>query len=247
MKKIFYSLFLFVGLIMVAASCEKDNYPAPDALFFGVIMDSVGGALVEQDLQTGTTIGMYEQGYPTSVLQSYVIMQNGEFRNNLTYSSTYNIEFPSSNFYPYKVPGFVMKPGANQYDFQVVPFIRIQNCSITYDAATNKVTATFNLEGGKPTAKVSKITLYVFTDMYVGEYIKKTIATGTGQPSRTFTGAAQTIVPATVYTLSIDLAANASVFAVHRNYYFRVGAIAANITGVGTIRTNYVPYVKIAL
>lgn len=247
MKKLFYLLILFVILIMVVASCMKDNYPAPDAQFFGAIRDSIGGALVEQDLQTGTTIGMYELGYPTSVLQNNVIKQNGEFRNNLVYSATYDIEFPSSNFFPYKVPGFVLNPGENQYDFLVVPFIRIKNCSITYDAVGNKINATFNLEAGKPTAKVSKITLYVFTDMYVGEYVKKTIAAGTGTPSRTYTGAAQTINPATVYTLSIDLAANASVFAVHRNYYFRVGAIAASITGVGTIRTNYVPYVKITL
>lgn len=247
MKKIFYLLFLFVILIMVVTSCLKDNYPAPNAQFFGAIRDSVGGALVEQDLQTGTTIGMYELGYSTSVLQSNVIKQNGEFRNDLVYAATYDLEFPSSNFYPYKVPGFVIKPGANQFDFQVYPFIRIKNCTITYDAVGNKINASFNLEAGKPTAKVSKITLYVFTDMYVSEYTKKTIVNGTGTASRTYTGAAQVINPATVYTLSIDLAANASVFAVHRNYYFRVGAIAASITGVGTIRTNYVPYVKIAL
>jgi hypothetical protein len=245
MKKIFYSLSLFVSLILVVASCEQDNYPLPDAQFFGAIRDSVGGGLVEQDLQTGSTIGMREKGYSTEVIQNYVIKQNGEFRNNLVYASTYDIVFQSCNFFPYELPDFVVKPGPNEVTFQVVPFIRVKNCSITYDAGTNKVNATFNLEAGKPTVKLSKITLYVFTDMYVGEYIKKTVATGTGQPARTYSPAA-TIDPATPYTLSIDVAANSAVFGVHRNYYFRVGAMA-NQSGVGTIRTNYEPYVKIAL
>jgi hypothetical protein len=114
----------------------------------------------------------------------------------------------------------------------------------------NKINASFSLEGGAPTVKVSWVTLYAWTDIYVGEYVKKTLATGTGQPKRTLTGAAQTINPATVYTLSIDLAANAGTdrngFGIHRNYYFRVGALGIQ-TGVGTIRPNYAPYVVIPL
>jgi hypothetical protein len=86
--------------------------------------------------------------------------------------------------------------------------------------------------------------------MYVGEYVRKTLtATATDFPTLTLSGAAQTIVPATVYTLSIDLtvnATNASGFGIHRNYYFRVGAMAIQ-AGVGTIRPNYAPYVVIAL
>jgi hypothetical protein len=46
--------------------------------------------------------------------------------------------------------------------------------------------------------------------------------------------------------LSIDLAANSQHFGVSRNYYFRVGALASQ-PGVGTIRANYAPYVRIAL
>jgi hypothetical protein len=249
MKKIFYYLVLLTSLILVAVSCEIDNYPYPDAQFFGAIRDSTGQGLVEQDLQTGSQIGAYEQGYATPVLQNWVIKNSGEFRNNFVYSNTYDFDFQSCNFFPYKVTGFVIKPGENEHDFLVVPYIRIKNPTITYDAAAKKINATFSLEAGKPTVKVSKISLYAFTDIYVGEYIKKSLtATATDFPTKTLTGAAQTINPATVYTLSIDLAqtANATVFAIHRNYYFRIGAMAIQ-SGVGTIRTNYAPYVKIAL
>jgi hypothetical protein len=141
-------------------------------------------------------------------------------------------------------------PGDNPIDFTVVPYIRIKNLSITHDAVANKINATFSIEGGKPSVQVSRITLYAWTDMYVGEYVKKTLTTGTGTPTRSFSGAARTINPATVYTLSIDLAENQGTtingFGVHRNYYFRVGALAIQ-PGVGTIRYNYAPYVVIPL
>ena len=72
-----------------------------------------------------------------------------------------------------------------------------------------------------------------------------TIANGTGTPSITYSPVA-TIDPVATYTLSIDLAANATPFKIHRNYYFRVGAKASQ-SGVGTIRSNYAPYVVIPL
>lgn len=249
MKKTLYILSLFISIALFATSCEIDNFPQPDSQVFGAIRDSVGGGLVETDLNSGSVIGAFEQGYETPVLRNWVIKQNGEYRNNLVYSNKYNFVFQSCNFFPYTVTDFDVKPGANEHDFYVVPFIRIKNTSITYDSEAKKIIATFSLEGGKPSVKVGKVSLYAFTDMYVGEYVKKTlVANGTDVPTITLTGAAQTINPATVYTLSIDLnqAANASVFAIHRNYYFRVGAMAIQ-SGVGTIRTNYAPYVKIAL
>lgn len=250
MKKIYYLILSATIILLGVTSCDLfrlDNFPEPDAQVFGAIRDSVGGGLIETDLVNGSQIGTYELGQyaDNPELKNWVVMTNGEYRNNLVYSNTYRIEFMSCNFFPYTIPQMVINPGPNQIDFQVVPFIRIKNLSITHDAANNKIVATFNIEAGKPTVKVASMALYVFTDMYVGEYIKNTVSAGTGLPTRSFTPAA-TIDPETIYTLSIDLAANASVFAVHRNYYFRVG-VKASQTGVGTIRSNYAPYVKIAL
>ena len=250
MKKIYYLILLFTGLLMGITSCELfdiDNFDGPDAQVYGAIRDSVGGGLVETDLQNGSQIGTYELGEYAGnpELRNWYIMESGEYRNNLVFSNEYRIDFISCNFFPYTIDKLQIKPGANEIDFRVVPYIRIKNLSITHDAGNNKIVATFNIEGGKTTVKVASLALYVFTDMHVGEYIKKTVSTGTGQPTRSFSPAA-TIDPATVYTLSIDLAANSSVFGIHRNYYFRVGAKASQ-SGVGTIRSNYAPYVVIAL
>jgi len=248
MKKIYYFILFISSLILGLTSCELfriDNFPEPDAQVFGAIRDSVGGGLVEQDIVTGSTIGTYELGgYENPVLRNWVIMPNGEYRNNLVYSNTYKIEFSSCNFFPYTIDEVTFKPGPNERDFLVYPYIRIKNCNIVKEG--DLVKATFSLEAGKPTVKVSKMTLYVFTDQYVGEYVKKTVIKGTGTPTRSFSPAA-TIDPETIYTLSIDLAANkTSVFNVSRNYYFRVG-VNASQAGVGTIRANYAPYVKIAI
>lgn len=253
MKKIFYLSFLVSSLILVVASCDfrKDNFGGPDAQFFGGLKDSLDGALVQQDMQTGSTIGAYEWGYSTQVLQTWYPMLTGEFRNNLVFSNWYRIDFQSCNFFPNHIDSLKINPGANQHDFTVVPYIRIKNVSITADTATTKkITATFTIEGGRPSVKVAKVSLYAFTDIYVSENVKFTFAGSLPatdpQPTKSLSGAAQIINPATTYTLQIDWPVNKGLFKIHRNYYFRVGAMGIQ-SGVGTIRANFAPYVKIAL
>jgi len=228
---------------MAVTSCEIDDFPGPDAQVFGAIIDSLDGALVEQDIQTGSQIEVQELGFPTLVSQFWVIKNNGEYRNNLVFSNDYDIYMRNGNFFPYTLREVSITPGENEIDFRVVPYIRVKNCIITRDQANNRIVATFTLEAGKPIVKVKSIRLYAFSDQYVGEYIKFA-TTGTGF-SQTFSPTIA-INPATTYTLSIDLAANSTLIKPGRSYFFRVGAMA-DVAGVGTIRTNYAPNVKITL
>jgi hypothetical protein len=243
MKKINYISLLITCLVLVVTSCEKDNFPGPDAQVYGAIKDSLGSALVEQDIQTGSQIEVQELGFPTLVSQFWVIENNGEYRNNLVFSNDYDIYMRNGNFFPYTLKGVKIKSGENNIDFAVVPYIRVKNVTITRNTTTNKIEASFKLEAGKSVVKVKSIQLYAFSDIYVGAQIKYATA-GTGY-SQTFSPTIA-IDPATTYTLSIDLAANTALFKTGRDYYFRVGAMA-DVTGVGTIRTNYAPYVKISL
>jgi len=243
MKKLSYLLLLISCSIALVTSCEKDDFPGPDAQVFGAIRDSIGGALVEQDIQTGSQIEVQELGFPTLVSQFWVIKNNGEYRNNLVFSNDYDIYLRNGNFFPYTLKNVNIKPGENNIDFYVIPYIRVKEVSITRNTVTNKIEATFKLEAGKSVVKVKSIQLYAFSDIYVGAQIKFATA-GTGF-SQTFSPTIN-IDPATTYTLSIDLAANTALFKTGRDYFFRVGAMA-DLTGVGTIRTNYAPYVKISL
>lgn len=241
MKKIINIFLLIPCLILAFASCEIDNYDGPDAKFYGGIIDDVTGQLVETDIQNGSAIRAYELGFPTPTAQTWVIKQNGEFRNDLVFAAHYKIEFINGNFYPLTVDDLEIKKGNNEHDFVVTPYIRIKDLDIAYDAAAKKVNATFKLEAGKPEVKVKGIRLYAFTDMYVGEQVK--FATAGSNYKKDFSTAA-TIDNNTTYTLSIDLNENATLFKYSRNYYFRVGAMAS-VSGVGTIRHNYAPLVKI--
>jgi hypothetical protein len=235
---------VWIPVILLALnSCEIfkiDNYEAPNASFHGTIKDAQTGEPVETDIQNGSQIRAYELGWPTESAQTWVIKQNGEFRNDLVFAAHYKIEFINGNFYPFTIDDLEIKKGDNQHDFEVTPYLRLQNVSIRKEG--NRIVASFSVQGGKPEVKLSAIRLYAFTDIYVGEQVK--FATQGSDFSQTFSPAKE--IDATTYTLSIDLDANGDLFKYARNYYFRVGALAA-VSGVGTVRYNYAPLVVIPL
>lgn len=242
MKKIGNILLLISSLLFILDSCEIDNYDGPDASFFGSIKDSQTGELIGTDIENGSSIKVYELGFETSTAQTWYIKNTGEFNNDLVFSARYDFEFSNGNFYPFKVSDFEVKPGKNQHDFEVTPYIRIKNVNITHDAGNKKVIATFSLEAGKPEVKLSEIRLFVFTDIWVGNNVKFDVKGSNF--SHKFTPVAT--IDGANYTLSIDLNENSDLFKYNRNYYFRVGALAS-ISGVGTVRHNYAPFVVIAL
>lgn len=242
MKKAYFFNTLLFALVFCAVSCEKDNMPGPDAQVFGIIKDKTTGLPVETDLINGSAIEAFELGYATPVSQRWVIKNNGEYRNNLVFSNQYNFELRNSNFFPISVPNQTIKPGENKLDFEVNPYIRVKNCTITYDAAAKRINASFSLEAGQSAVKVRAVRLYAFSDIYVGEPTKF----GTSGTGFTQSFTPSKVIDNATITLNIDLAANAGFFPTGRDYFFRVGALA-DVTGVGTIRHNYAPNVKITL
>jgi hypothetical protein len=238
---------IFIGTILCFlisfASCEKDNFEGPNAAFFGAVRDSVGGAFVEQDMISGGNITAYEHGYPTPFAMFWDFKTTGEFRNNLVFANTYDLYIRNANCFPVSVMNYEIKPGDNYYEFWVVPYLRIKDAEIKLDQSSNKIVATFKIEGGKPMNKLKQLTLYAFSDIYVGDPFKFAVS-GTGW-AQTFKPVI-TPDPATVYTLSIDLAANNKIFKSGRDYFFRIGAMADN-AGLKSVKTNYAPCVKIEL
>ena len=242
MKTRSYIITIVTLMALSISSCQKDDMPGPDAKVFGIIKDKVTGESVETDLVNGSVIEAFELGYATPVSQRWVIKNSGEYRNDLVFSNDYDFKLQNGNFFPTTVSKVSIKPGDNKVDFQVDPYIRIKNCIITVDKVAKKVSATFNLEAGGPTVKLKSIRLYAFSDIYVGDPIKFN-TTGTGF-SQTFSPSK--VIDSTPITLTIDLVANATLFPAGRDYFFRVGALA-DVAGVGTVRSNYAPNVKLAL
>jgi hypothetical protein len=220
---------------------EIDNYDGPNASFNGGIKDIKTGELVETDIQNGSRLQLQEIGYPPGLL-TRVVMQDGRFRDDMFFAGFYSIDFNACNFYPFKIEEIEIKKGNNSVDFEVTPYIRVQNVNIKKEG--NAIVATFNLEAGKDEVRLSNVQLYAHTDVYVGDQITTYTPGGTG--FRQSFSPAKEIVPSETYTLSIDLTneVNSEYFKKNRNYYFRVGAMAS-VSGVGTIRRNYAPYTVI--
>jgi len=243
-----HKLLIILTSILILSGCDMfkiDNYEGPNASISGGIKDEVTGALVETDIQTGTSqngsvIKVHEKGWPEGTPISWIVKNSGEYQNDMVFAAHYRVIFEDCNFYPFNIDDLHVKKGKNTHDFQVTPYIRVKDVNITRSG--DEIVATFKLQAGKPEVRLSAVRLFAFSDMYVGEMVKYNI---TGPAYQTFSPAA-TIDENTTYTLRIDIPSNKNEFFkyTNKNYYFRVGAIA-NVSGVGTVRHNYAPYVVI--
>ncbi len=244
-KLITITIKISVIILVFLSSCglDPDSFQ-PTATISGAIRDSLDSRLVEQDLQNGSAIEALEKGYTAPYF--WAIKNNGEYRNNFAFPNTYMIRFANCNFFPYTMNDVEIKTGDNVIDFKVVPYIRVKEPKIVYDATTKMVTATFKLEPGKPVVKVKSVQLFAFSDIHVGAPIKFAIAGGGDMLNIN-----AAINPATTYTLTIDVSKNLAPLVQYRfytggEYFFRIGALG-DVANVGTIRHNYAPYVKIKI
>ena len=238
MKKV---LLVAASILFLLTSCKLDNYDGPNAKIHGRILDEKTGALVGTDIQNGSQLKVYEQGYAAAEThsngQTWVIKNTGEYRNDLVFAAQYEVVFENGNFYGFNQM-IDIKKGDNEIDFKVTPYLRVKDCSITKSG--NTVTAKFKLEGGKGNEKVDEIRLFAFSDIWVGNYVKFALEGGTDVQKP-----GEVVNPSKEYTLTIDTSKNKSFFKYSgKNYYFRVGA-KANVPGAGTIRHNYSELVTI--
>ena len=235
-------LFLLPFVVLAFSSCEMfqlDNYDGPNATLKGGIIDAVTGELVQTTIQTGSTLKFKELGWADGGILSRTIMESGEYQDKLMFAGRYRLEFSECNFFPFVIDEIEVKKGDNVRDFQVTPYIRVKNVNIRKEG--NQILATFNLQAGRQDVKLSRVQLYLSTDMYAGDpYTGFPLS---GDNYRQSFSPATEINDATTYTLSIDLTneSNKAYFKYAKNYYFRVGALAS-VSGVGTIRFNYAPY-----
>ena len=240
MKKV---LLVAASVLFLLTSCKLDNYDGPNAKIHGRILDEKTGALVGTDIQNGSQLKVYEQGYAAAEThsngQTWVIKNTGEYRNDLVFAAQYEVVFENGNFYGFNQM-IDIKKGDNEIDFKVTPYLRVKDCTISKSGST--VTAKFKLEGGKGNEKVNEIRLFAFSDIWVGNYVKFAVDGGTDKANPN-----EVVDPSKEYTLTIDTQTpNIKTFFKYtgKNYYFRVGA-QASVSGAGQIRHNYSDLVTI--
>lgn len=212
MKKIKLYISLLLGVFLVA-SCELDNYDAPNAKIYGGIYDNVTGELIPQDIISGSRVEYIELGYPVPTTQYLILKSDGSFRNDLMFSGKYAIGPGTSGNYVTPAKDTIdLATGETKLDFTVQPFVRIKNCTIT--KVGTEVVATFNIEQ-TTTDKVRYITLFASREPSLGASFSQV---------NTRSEIDVVTVPATVYTIKINLSTNSTTLIPGRDFYFRVGA-----------------------
>lgn len=216
--------------LLPASSCslfQLDTYEGPDATLCGSIIDAKTGEPVQSDIVSGTTIKIVEHGYADPTPTYLVVKTDGSYRNTKLFPGTYTVQPDTRNFLPVD-PQDVYISGQTRLDFEVTPYIRIVNSSITREA--NTIIATFSLETTTLDA-VEEIALFASDQASVGSTVNsvskiKTVGTGVGKDR--------------VFKIGINLLDNSSFFKQNKDYYFRIGA-KSSFSGA---RYNYAPTVK---
>ncbi|MBR5255970.1 MAG: DUF3823 domain-containing protein [Bacteroidales bacterium] len=185
-------------------------------------------------------IVVYEQGYvpPTwegnpedypgkDSGQNWMVRFDGQFTNTMVFAGTYKYTLQTK--LPCYNPEsgkdiFVLKEGKNRMDIGVLPFCRVKDPKISYDASSKKMIATFYVELGDP-SRANKISNVIFsgnTQLFVGG--NNMNLAKDHKPAK-----AQNVNPGELITLEIDTTApeNANLFKYStQDRYFRIGAMA---------------------
>jgi hypothetical protein len=219
-----YYLPVVLSFMMLAYSCELDNYDYPDAQLSGTIIDSETNEPVQSDLINGTTIKITEHGYDPVSSQYLRVKNDGSYANTLLFSNTYTVQPADRNFV--QIDEQDIKIGKNTIlDFRVTPYIRVQDASITKEG--NNIVATFRLQKMTPDA-VGRIGLYAHSEPIVGEPIRLVAS------ERVLN---RQVDEDEVHKIVINLARNTALLKPGQSYFFRIGALS----GFGGAKFNYAP------
>ena len=179
---------------------ELDNYDGPNAQVTGKLMDIVTGEKLGLEagasqtfdwstwsMVTSVSYGslvVSEQGfispnytgdpadYVVDDQQDWLVRFDGQFTNNMVFAATYKFSCKKLPFYEPEAgkDTFTIQKGKNVVNIGVLPFCRIKNPKITYDAAAKKLIATFYVELGDPSRadKVANVMFCGNTQLFVG-------------------------------------------------------------------------------
>ena len=145
MKKYLYmAMFAFVF-----ASCELDNYDAPNAGIDGALIDTETGDTVYTEQPDGCQIRLMDLGYSDPTPLDFWAKADGTFRNVALFSGEYSI-------YPYQGPVFpvdgdtIKLKGVTKHDFKVTPYLRVK--IVDYQLEEGKITLNYTIQRGTPPA-----------------------------------------------------------------------------------------------
>lgn len=248
MKKIISIISCIIALTAVT-SCDwfkLDNLDAWDASVEGKIIDSKTGQTLQ--MEQGSSITVYElygeqydhtnqqgeKGWDGHSGIGWNVKNNGTYINKLTFAGKYEMETTGNNFKADKV-NFELKKGSNTVDFQVTPYVRINNPKVTFDGT--KINATCDLEIAVPGTTLDRVEICVWPDRWVRHSSNNCSGDKDSYKSKPAEGSV---------SLSVDSknAANAQEFQYDRVHYIRIAALGKNASNTSNAY-NYSPVYKL--
>ncbi len=251
-----FALLLSVTAVMSCDMFKLDSYEGPNAQVTGRFLDAKTGELmgIESSVysywdwgswsmksETAGALIVIEQGWkdrdgnPVSEDQNWLVRFDGKYTNNLVFAADYKIDTKNLPCYPPSNDGFTLKKGANTVDFTVTPYCRILNEKVTYDAASKKLIATFQVELGDDSKAntINNIAFCANTQLFVGcNYFNMAKDDPGARKTGGFDWTTWTQQPAAqpgeTVTLEIDTqaAVNADLFKYTQDRYVRIAAQA---------------------
>lgn len=243
--------FLIAGLsaAFLLASCELDNFDGPDARVYGAIIDAETDELIQQEIGTNgdaASVQVIEYGYAIRKVQKWKIMVNGEYRNNLVFSGTYDVIMNNGNFVKLDtLKAYQFHKGDNKLDFRVIPNIRIKSPSVV--KRDNAIVATFTLQYGHPVGKAEKIALFAQSDKNPSNSFNLAhVESNIEGDNVTFdTNSANADK---VFKLTLDLNSDEGrKLRAGQKYYFRIGALPKDLGEGIQAKYNYSPVFEVQL
>lgn len=251
MKRLLIKIACLVAAGSLVTSCDLlklDNYDGPNAQVSGRILDAETGEPIQIEAYTETG-GNWWAPTTTVISGSLVVIEDvsdrwgeefyeeqdwfvkwyGEYRNDRVFAGSYSVDFRKLPVYsPEEDTVIEIGEGSNSYNFELLPYCRIVNPEISYDAAGETITATFSVELTDP-SKAGTLAQVVFcsnTSNFVGQNFRMNSG-DTGSIASGITvnadGTTDTI------TLTIDASdggVNNAEFQYERPHYLRIAALA---------------------
>jgi len=220
---------LMLGLVLLY-SCELDNYDPPSRTIEGKVVDEVTGENLYTQQPNGIKIRLLEQGFTTPTPYDFWVMSDGTFRTTKVFPSKFKVLALEGPFEDSSVDTLDVDvtSGNKTIEFQVMPYARLKNVSITVSGTT--CTATYNIEStSAKLPKSSLLMIHTSTILHITTTGLKKSATNNLSPW-TPTLAAKT------YTDQITGLTSGT-------YYARVGVLTNNVLS----RYTYSQIVKIVI
>ncbi len=281
MKKLINTIAVVLALATVASCSmfKLDNYDGPNAKVSGRLVDSQTGELIGVEAAFSQEIDWANVDWSTWTFpmitvskgslivnelgwkdksgkevyedQRWFVRFDGRYRNDLIFAGDYKVFFKELPCYE-NDQVLSLKQGENKgQDLKTLPFCRIVEPKIVYDAAAKKVRATFKVELGDPSKanSVMNVRLCANTQLFVGATVFNLAANDAGAKKEGFSWGNMVfpaVQPGEEVTLEINVEdpMNADLFKYNQIRYFRIAAMASG-NGYNTQQAyNFSPIFK---